>query len=189
MNKTYTLIAVSLLVFAASADAGSKNKSHKSQGHSPRQDLYEYAHVVDSRPIYREVRVSTPVRECWDEPVYHTEQRPPKSAGGMLAGGLIGGIIGHQVGKGRGNKIATAFGTLIGAKIGHDAVNGHNDHASSRQVVGYDEVCKTQHQVSYEEVVDSYDVTYKYRGKRYHIEMPYDPGKRIKMRIQFTPVI
>ena len=189
MNKIYTLITVSLLVFTASASAGSKSQGHKSRDHSPRQDLYEYARVVDVRPIFREVRVSNPIRECWDEPVYHTEHRPRKSAGGMLAGGLIGGIIGHQIGKGRANKVATAVGTILGAKIGHDAVNGHIDHTPSRQVVGYDEVCKTRHQVSYEEVVDSYEVTYKYRGNRYHLEMPYDPGKRIKMRIQFTPVI
>jgi uncharacterized protein YcfJ len=43
--------------------------------------------------------------------------------------------------------------------------------------------------MSYEQVVDGYDVTYRYRGKQYHLEMPYDPGERIKMRIQFTPVI
>ena len=183
------MMAVSLLVIATSASAGSKSQGHKSRDYSPGQNLYEHARVVDVRPIFREVRVSSPVRECWDEPVYHTEHQPRKSAGGMLAGGLIGGIIGHQIGKGRGNKVATAVGAILGAKIGHDAVNGHIDHTSSRQMVGYDEVCTTRHQVSYEEVVDSYDVTYQYRGKQYHIDMPYDPGKRIKMRIQFTPVI
>ncbi len=189
MNKIYPMIAAGLLVFAASANAGGKSQGQKSRDYSPRQDLYEYARVVDVRPILRQVRISNPVRECWDEPVYRTELQPHKSAGGMLAGGLIGGIIGKQIGKGGGNKVATAFGTLIGAKIGHDAVNGRIDHAQSRQVAGYDEVCKIRHQVSYEEVVDSYEVTYKYRGNRYHVEMPYDPGKRIKMRIQFTPVI
>ena len=34
-----------------------------------------------------------------------------------------------------------------------------------------------------------YDVTNKYRGQLYHIEMPYHPPERIKMRIQFSPVI
>ena len=106
----------------------------------------------------------------------------------MLAGGLIGGIIGHQIGKGRGNRVATAMGTLIGAQIGHEAVNGHLEHAPPR-VVGYEEHCKTKHKISYEEVVDGYDVTYRYRGYDYRIEMPYHPGERIKIRIQFAPVI
>ena len=36
---------------------------------------------------------------------------------------------------------------------------------------------------------DGYEVTYRYKGERYKIEMPYDPGKRIKVRIQVSPVI
>jgi len=186
MYKLKYIFAVASLVFAGAVVAGNNNHGHKKHDYAPRQDLYEYAKVIDSQPIYRQVEVSRPVRECWDEPVYHT--RSHKSAGGMLAGGLIGGIVGHQFGHGRGNKVATAVGTLIGAKIGHDAINGHvrND---SGTVVRYEEHCKTRHQVSYEHVVDGYDVTYRYRGKQYHLEMPYDPGKRIKMRIQFTPVI
>ncbi|MDH3631322.1 MAG: glycine zipper 2TM domain-containing protein [Gammaproteobacteria bacterium] len=188
MKTLKTTVAVAILVFAGSVSAGHKNHGQEQYGDSPRQDLFEYAKVVDVRPIYREVQVSRPVRECWEEPVYHTRDHYPKSAGGMLAGGLIGGIVGHQFGKGRGNKVATAVGTLIGAQIGHDAVNGHSQQHDTT-VVGYEEHCKTRHQVSYEEVVDAYDVTYKYRGRKYHVEMPYDPGKRIKMRIQITPVI
>ncbi len=190
MKTVKTTIAVALLVFAGVADAGDqgRKKGHKKHDYTPRHDLYDYARVIDVQPVYRAVEVSRPVRECWEEPVYHTRSNGHKSAGGMLAGGLIGGIIGHQIGKGRSNKVATAVGTLIGAQIGHEAVNGHvNQH--SETVVGYEEHCKIRHQVSYEEVVDGYDVTYKYHGQRYHVEMPYDPGKRIKMRIQFTPVI
>jgi uncharacterized protein YcfJ len=46
-----------------------------------------------------------------------------------------------------------------------------------------------RHQVSYEEVLEGYQVTYRYQGERYQIKMPYDPGKRIKLRIQIEPVI
>ena len=182
MKSITTTIAIAMLVFAGAVSAGGGKK----HDYTPRQDLYEFAPVLDVQPILREVRVSNPVRECWDEPVYQT-RRQHKSAGGMLAGGLIGGIIGHQVGGGRGNKVATAMGTLIGAKIGHDAVNG--DVGGERRLAGYEEHCKTHHQVSYEQVVDGYDVTYEYRGREYRLVMPYDPGRHIKMRIQFTPVI
>ena len=190
MKNARMKIAVVLLVFAGTA--GAAGNGHK-YGHDKRsfeqhEELFDYARVVDVQPLYREVRVSEPVRECWDEPVYHTERQHPKSAGGMLAGGLIGGIVGHQIGKGRGQKVATAVGTLIGASIGHDAVNGHGGNYEER-VVGYEEHCKTRHRVSYEQVVDGYDVTYKYRGKTRQVVMPYDPGERIKMRIQITPVI
>ncbi|MDH3218151.1 MAG: glycine zipper 2TM domain-containing protein [Gammaproteobacteria bacterium] len=190
MKALKTTIAVTILVFAGAVSAGGQGhkSGHKKHDYAPRQDLYDFARVVDVRPIYRKVKVSTPVRECWEEPVYHTRQGQPKSAGGMLAGGLIGGIIGHQIGKGRGNKVATAVGTLIGAQIGHEAVNGHAAQ-HSETIVGYEERCDTRYQTGFEEIVDGYDVTYQYRGNRYHIEMPYDPGKRIKMRIQITPVI
>jgi uncharacterized protein YcfJ len=113
----------------------------------------------------------------------------PKSASGMAVGGILGGVIGHQVGKGRGNKLATALGAIIGASIGHDAVNGHVQSSKGHRYTQYEEQCEVQHQVSYDEVVDGYDVTYRYQGERYHIEMPYHPGKRIKLRISIAPVI
>ena len=137
-GKSLSATAIVLLIFSGIASAGSGQQGYKKPKHEHRHDLYEYATVLESRAVYREVRVSEPVRECWDEPVYRT-QRQHKSVGGMLAGGLIGGVIGHQVGSGRGNKIATAVGTLIGAKIGHDAING--DVQNRRTIAGYDEHC------------------------------------------------
>ena len=181
-------LTIALLVFSGIANAaGNQHKpKYKKDGHEPRQDLYEYATVLDARPLFREVKVSKPIRECWDEPVYHTS-REQMSAGGMLAGGLIGGIVGHQMGKGRGNKVATAMGTLIGAKIGHQVINA--DVQTERTLAGYEEHCKTHQRVSYEEVLDGYDVAYEYRGGQYQLVMPYDPGEYIKMRVEFTPVI
>jgi len=180
MKTTTITIAITLLAVTGIAGAG--DREHRFREHGGGEQLLDYARVVDVQPRYREVEVSQPVRECWDEPVYQTH----KSAGGMLAGGIIGGIVGHQIGRGNGQRMATAVGTLLGAKIGHDAVNGHQ---GEDEIAGYEERCKTHYRTSYEEVVDSYDVTYKYRGKTYHVNMPYDPGERIKMRIQITPVI
>jgi uncharacterized protein YcfJ len=188
MKSLKTTIAVIVLIFANAAGAANNGHGYKKHNYKPRHDLYEYARVTNVQPIYREVEVSRPVRECWQEPVYHTRSRPRRSAGGMLVGGLLGGFIGHQFGKGRTNKVATVVGTIVGAQIGHNAVNGHSGH-DSREVARYEEHCKTRHEVGYEEVIDGYDVTYRYRGSSYQIEMPYDPGKRIKMRIQFAPVI
>ena len=181
-------LAVSLVTVTSSSFAGSKNKHYANNSIGQH---YDYAKVVKVKPIYREVRVSTPVRECWDAPVVHSTggYSHPKSASGMAVGGILGGVIGHQVGKGRGKKLATALGAIIGAGIGHNAVNGHVQSSQHHSYTQYEEQCEVHHQVSYDEVVDGYDVTYKYQGEKHHIEMPYHPGKRIKLRINITPVI
>ena len=186
MNALQTIMATVLLIAVSTAGTAGDKYGHKKPKHGKAHGVYEYATVLEARPIYREVRVSQPVRECWDEPVYQTRHRT-KSASGILVGGLIGGVVGHQIGDGRGNKIATAMGAILGAKIGHDAVNGHV--ASQRSVVGYEEHCTTRQRISYEERLEGYDVTYEYRGREYQLVMPYHPGEHIKMRTEFTPVI
>ena len=148
-----------------------------------------YAKVVDVTPVYREVRKSVPVEECWQEPVTETRhiRHSGNTAGGTLAGGLIGGIIGHQIGKGRGQKLSTAVGTLIGAQLGHDAASG-GPHASSQTYTRMQNFCEQHNQVSYEEVLDSYRVTYRYEGDEYRVNMPYDPGSKIKLKVSVEPV-
>jgi uncharacterized protein YcfJ len=173
-------LSVMLLTAFSTSFAGNNNKTNTNNKNGQH---YDYAEVIKVRPVYREVRVSTPIRECWDQPVLHSSGRNshPKPASGMAIGGILGGVIGHQVGKGGGKRLATALGVVIGAGIGHDAVNGHVQ--SNQSYSQYEERCEVQHQVSYVEAVDSYDVSYRYQGERYHIEMPYHPGERIKLRI------
>lgn len=146
---------------------------------------YDTAKVIKVKPLFRKTRVLTPIRECWDEPVVRSSggYSQPKSAGGMAVGSIIGGVIGHQVGKGRGNKLATALGVIIGAGIGHDAVNGHFRSNQRHRYTEYEEQCEVRHQVSYDEVIDGYNVTYRYQGERYQVEMPHHPGNRLKLRI------
>ena len=96
MKKLKTTFAVAILVFAGAAGAGDGHKKSRSHGHKSHDyalqaEYFDYARVIESRPIYREVKVSHPVRECWEAPVYHTDHGGHKSASGMLAGGLIGG--------------------------------------------------------------------------------------------------
>ncbi len=183
MKSFQSALVITLIILTPAAMADSKHKRHN---HNAQIQHFDFARVIHVEPLYRQIKRSNPVRECWQEPVQHT--RSHKSAEGMFAGGLIGGIVGHQIGKGRGRKLATAVGAIIGAQIGHEAVNGHVRSGHS-QYVEYREHCEVQHQISYEEVVDAYLVTYQYDGQRHKIEMPYHPGKRLKMRIQATPVI
>jgi hypothetical protein len=69
MNKLKYVVAVASLVFAGSIFAGNGNHGHNKHDYGPRQDLYEYAKVIDSQPIYREVEVSRLVTRNIVKPV------------------------------------------------------------------------------------------------------------------------
>jgi len=181
------ILLAGLMAVTSTAFAGNK---HRDKGHHSQHKQFVYGKVIRATPVYREVRVTHPVKECWSEPVRYPRKgrHVSNSAGSTLAGGLIGGIIGHQFGKGRGKKLATAVGTVIGAQLGHDSSRGYNVKASNESYTRYEDRCETQNHVSYEEVVDSYNVTYRYKGSRYQTNMPYDPGKKIKLKISVEPV-
>jgi uncharacterized protein YcfJ len=147
---------------------------------------YEYARVVGVQPQHRQVRVSEPVRECWEE-VERVPDGPFSSRhiGGTLLGGLIGGALGNQVGDGRGWQVARAAGAIIGGAVGHNV-------SRERQHGRYDdervfERCETRYRDSWEERVDGYRVTYEYAGRHYVTRLPYDPGERIRIRVDVTP--
>ena len=160
MKTNKLVVAVIITLVSATAMADSDNKRYRNKS---RNMAYDFAKVVDVRPIYREVEVSTPIRECWDEPVIQAHGGTGhKSASGMAVGGILGGVIGHQIGKGNGKKLATAVGTIIGAQIGHDAINGHTQATPHNQYTEYQQRCSVRHQVSYEEVLEGYRVTYRY---------------------------
>jgi uncharacterized protein YcfJ len=174
--------AVMLLAGAATAQA---DHDYEQRGNSRAQ--YDYARVLSAQPIVKYVTVTTPVRECWEETRYHTNRYYPRNGPGTLLGAIIGGVIGHQVGSGRGNDAATIAGALIGAAVGNDAARqgdaryGNDRH--SRQV----ERCETRYREHREERIDGYRVTYRYNGQKYRTEMPYDPGERIRVRVDVRP--
>lgn len=153
-------------------------------GHSRRDGAqYDYAKVISSQPIVRYVTVTTPVRECWQETQY-ARNRGYGNGGGTLVGALIGGVIGHQIGSGRGNDAATVAGTLIGAAIGNESGRQrHGEPGHGRQV----ERCETRYRETQEERVDGYRVTYRYNGQKYATQMPYDPGEKIRVRVDVRP--
>ena len=183
--NAYTLACVSALVMTSAA-AGDYEYADSSWSH----ETYVHAKVLSSKPIYREVRTSTPVKECWKEPVkkHHRVHRHSGDAGATLAGGLIGGIIGHQFGKGRGQKVSTALGTIIGAQIGHDA-SRRSTFETDTSYTQYEQFCEVNNHVSYEEVLDGYRVTYKYKGEKYKARLPYDPGDKIKLKVTVEPAL
>jgi uncharacterized protein YcfJ len=102
---------------------------------------------------------------------------------GALVGAVIGGVIGHQFGGGSGRDAATAAGAFIGAN--HAAARSYSGtRVVEREVL--ETRCETVREARYEEVLDGYDVTYKYHGRLYHTRTARDPGRTIKVRVSVS---
>ncbi|MFL6578141.1 MAG: glycine zipper 2TM domain-containing protein [Povalibacter sp.] len=156
-------------------------------GHGNSQDGYEYANVVRTDPIVRQVRVETPRRECWDETRTVTENphiSDPQVGGRTLLGGIIGGVIGHQFGSGQGRDAATVAGVAIGAGVGYDSARRAYGTRQTDEVV---QRCQVRYDNQYEERIEGYHVTYAFNGREYTTRMPYDPGSRIRVRVAVSP--
>lgn len=193
--KTLAAIAsLATLGFAGSALADHDRGLYKTtassvSGYATRSPgpQYDYARVLSSEPIMHYVDVRTPVRECWQDVQYYSVDRPaPGTGASTLVGAIVGGVIGHQFGSGRGNDAATVAGTLIGAAVGNDAARSHHGYRTvqySRPI----ERCKTVVRHHKEERIDGYRVVYRYKGQKYATRMPYDPGRKIRVRVDVRP--
>lgn len=166
--------ALGLLISAPSAFAG-----------HGRDSGWDYAKVVRADPVYRSIRVREPRQVCHEEPV--TERvvhRGHADHGAVLFGAVVGGVIGHQFGGGHGRDAATAAGAVIGAN--HAARHTYHDgHVTERTV--YETRCETVRHARHEQVLDGYDVTYKYHGRLYHTFSDHHPGSRIRIRVDVSP--
>lgn len=198
---TVTTVTLGILA-AGSAVAG----PGKHRGWGPKWDDgsygdYDYARVVDVEPIVRRVRVTEPRRECYEETRYEYDRpydsryagRGGSSAGSMILGGLIGAAVGNQIGSGDGRRAATVAGAIIGSAIGHDAaarrdarMAGHYDDRYEARPYTV-ERCDIRHVDSWEERIEGYHVTYDYHGRRGRTTLPYDPGPRVRVRVDVRP--
>ena len=181
--KTLTVTAVLATTLLGAAPAFAHD--HDDDGWRG-QGRWDYARVVRAEPIYREVRYSEPREVCRDEPV--TERRVYGGApdpGAILLGAAIGGVIGHQFGHGHGRDFSTAAGAMIGA--GHGAAVSSRDNGRIVERDTYRTTCRDVSDVRYESRITGYDVTYRYHGALYHTRTPYDPGSRIRVRVDVSP--
>ena len=195
MNSTirYASLPLALLLCstAALADRGRDWDDDRDDDRA----RHAYAQVISARPIYTEVRVSEPRQECLDERVvYRDEVRNDYSGSadrvlGTVLGGVIGGVVGNQVGRGSGRQIATAVGAVVGAGIGGNAVSrSYGGRSEARERVAYEPRCRTVRQDRYESRIEGYDVTYRYQGAVYNSRLPYDPGSRLPVRVEVSPI-
>ena len=139
----------------------------------------DYARVIEATPQYEEVNV--PRRECRSEYIPEQEHRRGSLAGPLI-GGIAGGVIGAQVGKGNGRVASSAAGAAIGAIVG--------DRLSQRDEDSYyeREVRRCELIDHWETRLTGYRVVYRYHGHVQTVILPYDPGKRLRVRVAIEPV-
>ena len=185
--KKLTIAKSVLIGLTASALSLPAFASHRHDDEDVRNDDgVVYAQVVSSRPNYHEVRVSEPRQECRNERVvYRDNYRGDPNIAGAILGGIIGGVAGHQIGGGHGRDVATGLGAVIGAGVG---ANADREYGGRSERVGYEQRCETYENTRYENRLDGYDVTYRYNGRLYTTNLPYDPGRSIAVRVDVQPV-
>ena len=132
-------------------------------------DIVDTAQVISSRPIIE--RVTETRQEC--EPA-HAPQKSSNSVVAPIVGGVVGGLIGHQVGQGSGQTAATIVGATGGSVAGSAIANRSNSQPAQQQ-------CRTVE--TSREVVNGYDVVYRYNGREANVKLPYDPGNTLKVGI------
>lgn len=163
-----------------------------------------YADVVDVRPIYREVRVIEPHRECWTEYESRTvtergrAPRRTRGAGDALVGGAIGGVIGNRLGRGASDGAragATIAGAIVGATVANERPGARGRHRrghppgssvtvrETRPV----ERCRTVERTRHESRLQHYEVTYRYAGRTATTSLPNDPGPRLELEVSTVP--
>jgi uncharacterized protein YcfJ len=133
----------------------------------------EVGHVISSVPVLQQVQVP---RQVCNQP--GPVMAPPTSGGGGLVGALVGGGIGSTIGHGSGNAAAIVAGTLIGA------IAGNNVEASNLQAQAAAQSmpqCMTE--MTLENRVVGYNVTYDYAGRQSTVQMPYDPGPTVRLQV------
>ena len=146
---------------------------------------YDTARVESVETLQETVR--TP-GYCRTITTTETVQGQPDQAGngviGGVLGGVAGGILGHQVGGGRGKDAATIVGAIGGALVGssmdRNSASAPQQTSTSRQVCDPDQVSTR---------ITGYRVDYSYKGQRGTVNMPYQPGSTLEMRVTAEPVI
>ena len=140
------------------------------------------ARVLDSTPVYASANVR---EECWNPRARVYEERREGTRdtnnNGTVIGAIAGGVLGHQVDSGAG---ATIGGAILGGIVGNQIDRQHNsnqqtdlDLSRCRRVGGG----RTGNIVGY-------DVRYVYRGQEYNTRLAADPGRRIRVNPDGSPL-
>jgi uncharacterized protein YcfJ len=174
-------ITALLIVSSASALAYRRDRGAPSY-----PEEVEYAPVTRVEPIYESRQIVRPQEQCWTESVPVRSSSEPHSYTAPILGAIVGGALGNALGHHDSNKkVGTVVGAALGGSIGRDIGNRNGGY----QQTAYrdEEMCRTVERSSYRDEVVAYRVNYRYHGRDYTTEMPYDPGARIPVHVDVEP--
>lgn len=164
MHRFARILPIALLAAAAALPAGA-------------EDFDDVARVLSVAP--RIEQVNTPRQECTT--VYQQYRRAPAGVAAPVVGGVAGAILGNQVGGGNGRTAATAIGAITGAIVG-DRVANEGPETYERPV----QRCRVVDH--WESRTTGYEVGWEYHGFRSTSVLPYDPGRRLRLRVSLSPM-
>lgn len=154
--------------------------------------IYDFARVIDAKPVYDEVGIAEPREVCWNEPVTYYERdyayyRPRREAPEVL-GGIIGGLIGNQFGSGDGRVAATIAGVALGSAVARDAERYDRRYggASYARTV-HERRCDVREDYRTERQLVGYEVTYDYNGSIGRAFSERHPGTEMRVRVMVEP--
>ena len=179
-----------LMITGMSCSLALADSNHNyGKGKHHNKGRFDHARVLNVDPITETLTHRVPTETCWTERVRY-ESRGDHSYTPSIIGGILGAAVGNSLGHKRHktNRAikAVALGAL-GASIGNEISRNHN--RSSAVTYRNEERCEVTYDTSYEEQIVGYDVTYRYRGETYHTKMDYDPGNKIRVRVNVRPVM
>lgn len=188
MNNQILISAVALAITAVSGSALADNGNYRGdRNHARGNRDTDYARVVQVEPVLERVRYTVPVEQCWTEDRVRPDRRPA-NAGAAIFGGAVGAILGNAIGHGDGRRAATLGGAVVGAAIGNELgkSDGRGDYREPRleQV----QHCRTRQEERFDERVAGYRVTYEYNGRRQVTQLPYDPGRYLRVAVDVHPL-
>jgi uncharacterized protein YcfJ len=183
-----TLLVAAALTGAivAPASADGDHRRHPGQGRYGHFRGHEivYAPVVSVQPIVRYVTVERPRQECWQDVEYRSAV-PGRIAATTLAGGIVGAAIGRQFGDGSGRDALTLMGAIAGSAVAHERAVGRNPGPLYTVPV---ERCHVVNERFTDEIIEGYDVVYRYHGRTYSMRTAEHPGSRIALEMSHRPV-
>lgn len=111
-----------------------------------------------------------------------------------VVGGIAGAVLGSKVGGGSGTYAASAIGSMVGGMAGRSIYDNTQRQRNRQGVVT---VCDpvpangsyypNNNTYNTGNGVNAYDVTYEYGGRRYTTRTNYNPGQRIRVRVDVRP--
>jgi len=119
-------------------------------------------------------------RRCWVDREQVQQDRNGANVPGALLGAVIGGILGHQVGGGTGRDVATGLGVVAGAAIGGNTGRGGAPDTATQDVQRCSEATRPARPTYW-------DVTYRFRGQDYRVQLDSQPGATITVNGQGEP--